>query len=69
MHAPGAVLGAEQDVQAAQEDRVDMKEVSRQDRVGLGGEERARGLAASAWGRGRCPASLGIFRTFDGAML
>jgi hypothetical protein len=62
VHAPGAVLDEEQDVQAAQKHRVDVKEVSRQDRVGLGGEERAPGLAAPI-GWGPMSASLRIFQT------
>jgi hypothetical protein len=46
VHTPGAVLDEEQHVQAAQEDRAGVEEVRRQDRLGLGGQERAPCLAA-----------------------
>ena len=46
VHTPGAVLGEEQHVQAAPEDRAGVGEVRRQDRPGLGGQERAPCLAA-----------------------
>ncbi len=45
-HAPGVVLDEEQDIQAAQEHRVDVEEVRRHDGVSLGGQERAPGRAA-----------------------
>jgi hypothetical protein len=60
------VLDEEQHVQAAREDRAGVEEVRRQDRLGLGGQERAPCLAAPI-GCGPMPASLRIFQTVDGA--
>jgi hypothetical protein len=37
VHAASAVLDHDEDVEAAQEDGVDVGEVDREDRVGLGG--------------------------------
>jgi hypothetical protein len=51
VHAPGVVLDEEQDIQAAQEHGIDVKEVRGQDAVSLGGQERAPGRAAPV-GRG-----------------
>jgi hypothetical protein len=52
----------------AQEHGIDVKQVSRQDRVGLGGQN-----AGQVWrrrlGAGLIPASLRIFQTVDGATL
>jgi hypothetical protein len=55
VHAAGAVLDEEQDVQAAQEHRVDVEEVGGEDRGGLPGQERAPGPARRVLVRGRCP--------------
>jgi hypothetical protein len=44
---PGGVLDEEHDVQAAQELGIDVDEVSRQDRVGVGGQKRRPGLATA----------------------
>jgi hypothetical protein len=43
VHAPAAVLDHNENVQAAQEDRVDVGEVDGEDRVGLRGQELAPG--------------------------
>jgi hypothetical protein len=51
VHAPAAVLNHDQDVQAAQEDRVDMREVDREDRLGLRGQELSPGRAGPLRGR------------------
>ena len=50
-----AVLDHHEHIEAAQEDRVDVGEVDREDRVGLGGEELSPGRARTGAGRGRCP--------------
>jgi hypothetical protein len=68
VHAPGCVLDEEQDLQAAHKHGVDVEEVSRQDGMGLGGQERAPCLATPV-GYGSMPASLRIFLTVDGATL
>jgi hypothetical protein len=44
VHAAGAMLDEEQDVQAAQEHGIDVEEVRREDRSGLPGQERPPGL-------------------------
>jgi hypothetical protein len=46
VHAAVAVLDHDQDVEAAQEDGVDVGEVDREDRVGLRGQELAPGRSA-----------------------
>jgi hypothetical protein len=43
VHAAAAVLDHHQDVEAAQEDRVDVDEVDREDRAGLRGQELSPG--------------------------
>jgi hypothetical protein len=48
MHAPAGEFDKEQDVQAAQEHRVGVEEVSRQHGMGLGGQEGAPCLAMPA---------------------
>ena len=45
VHAATAVLDHDQDVEAAQEDGVDVGDVNREDRVGLSGEELSPGWA------------------------
>jgi hypothetical protein len=47
VHAAAAVLDHDQDVEAAEEDGVDVGEVDREDRVGLGGEELAPGRSGA----------------------
>jgi len=47
VHATAGVLDHHQDVEAAEEDRVDGGEVDREDRVGLRGEELSPGRAGS----------------------
>ncbi len=66
VHAPGVMLDEEQHVQAAQEYGIDVEEVGREDRLGLGGQERLPGLAMLP-GSGINAASLRIFHTVDGA--
>ena len=43
VHAAAAVLDHHQDIETAQEDRVDVREVDREDRLGLGGEKLSPG--------------------------
>jgi hypothetical protein len=50
VHAAAAVLDHDEDVEAAQEDGVDVGEVDREDRVCLGGEELLPGRAGASWG-------------------
>ena len=50
VHAAAAVLDHHEDVEAAQEDGVDMGEVDREDRVGLRGQELAPGRAGPSRG-------------------
>ena len=50
VHAAAAVLDHHEDVEAAQEDGVDMREVDRRDRLGLGGEELSPGRAGALRG-------------------
>ena len=57
VHAAAAVLDHEEDVEAAQEDGVDVGEVDREDRVGLRGQELSPGRAGSS-GRGIEPGVL-----------
>jgi hypothetical protein len=45
------VLDHDEDVEAAQEDGVDVREIDREDRVGLGGQELSPGRAGSSWRR------------------
>jgi hypothetical protein len=55
VHPPGTVLDEEQHIQAAQQHRVDMEEVHRQDGLGLGVQERLPGLPGppGRWGEAR----------------
>ena len=55
VHAAGAVLDHDEDVEAAEEDGVDVGEVDREDRVGLRCQELSPGRPWTAAGRGRCP--------------
>jgi hypothetical protein len=48
VHPAGPVLDHHQDVEAAQEDGVDVGEVDREDRVGLRGEELSPGRAGAS---------------------
>jgi hypothetical protein len=57
VHAATAVLDHDEDVEAAQEDGVNVSEVDREDRVGLCGEELSPRWARTVAGRGRCPRS------------
>jgi hypothetical protein len=49
VHAASAVLDHDQDVEAAQEDRVDVGEVDRKDGLGLGGQELSPGGSGPLW--------------------
>jgi hypothetical protein len=49
VHAAAAVLDHHEDVEAAQEDRVDVGEVHREDRPGLRGEELTPGRTGPSW--------------------
>jgi hypothetical protein len=49
VYAAAAVLDHQQDVEAAEEDGVDVGEVDREDRVGLRGEELSPGRAGASW--------------------
>ena len=51
MHAATAVLDHQQDVQAAEEDGVDVGEVDGKDRAGLRAEELRPGWTGSSWRR------------------
>jgi hypothetical protein len=51
VHAAAAVLDNHEDVEAAQEDGVDVGEIDRQDRVGLRGQELSPGRPGSSWSR------------------
>jgi hypothetical protein len=49
VHAAAAVLDHYQDVEAAQEDGVDMREVDREDRLGLHGQKLPPGWSGPVW--------------------
>jgi hypothetical protein len=66
VYAPAAVLHDDEDVEATQEDGVDMGEVEGEDRVGLRGQELSPGRPCSSW-RGSSPASFRIFQTVEAA--
>ena len=66
MYAAAAVLDHHEDVEAAQEDGVDVGEVDREDRVGLRGQELSPGRTGPARG-GIDPASFKIFQTVEAA--
>jgi hypothetical protein len=48
VHVAAAVLDHDEDVEAAQEDGVDVGEIDGEDRVGLGGQELSPGRPGSA---------------------
>ena len=54
VHPAGAVLDHDEQVEAAEEDGVDVGEVDREDRVGLRGQELSPGRAGPQRERGRC---------------
>ena len=66
VHAATAVLDHHEDVEAAQEDRVDVGEVDREDRLGLRGQELPPGRPgpAGCWIE---PRALKIFQTVEAA--
>jgi hypothetical protein len=64
--AATVVLDHEEDVEAAQEDGVDVGEVDGEDGVGLGGQELAPGRPGPS-GRGIEPAFFRIFQTVEAA--
>ena len=66
VHAAATVLDHEQDVEAVQEHGVDMREVDREDRVGLRGQELSPGRTRRR-GAGSSPASFKIFQTVEAA--
>jgi hypothetical protein len=66
VHPPDPVLDHHKDVEAAQEDGVDVGEADREDRVGLGAEELSPGRAGAARGGSR-PAALRIVQTVEAA--
>jgi hypothetical protein len=49
VHAAAVVFDHDKDVEAAQEDGVDVGEVDREDRVGLRAEELRPGRTGSSW--------------------
>jgi hypothetical protein len=59
VHVAAAVLDHDEDVEAAQEDGVDVGEVDGEDRVGLRGQERSPGRTGRR-GAGSSPASFRI---------
>ena len=68
VHAAAAVLDHHQDIETAQEDRVDVREVDREDRVGLRGEELSPGRSGSLrGGAGSMPTFFKIFQTVEAA--
>jgi hypothetical protein len=66
VYPSGGVLDYHEDVEAAQEDGVDVGEVDREDRVGLGGEELSPGRAGASRG-GVEAAVLRIVQTVEAA--
>ena len=66
VHAAAAVLDHHEDVEAAQEDGVDVGEVDREDRVGLRGQELAPGRPGPSRA-GSMPAAFRIVHTVDAA--
>ena len=49
MHAAGAVFDEDEDIESAEQDRVDAEEVAGEHAAGLGGEELTLGRTASTW--------------------
>jgi hypothetical protein len=66
VHAETVVLDHDEDVEAAQEDGVDVGEVDREDRVGLRGQELSPGRPDRR-GAGSSPALLRILQTVEAA--
>jgi hypothetical protein len=66
VHLAVAVLDHHEDVEAAQEDGVDVGEVDREDRVGLRGEELSPGRSRPSRAEST-PAALRIFQTVEAA--
>jgi hypothetical protein len=66
VHAAAAVLDHSQDVEAAEEDGVDVGEVERKDLVGLRGEQPSAGRSGP-WRAGSMPAAFKIFQTVEAA--
>ena len=66
VHAATAVLDHDENVEAAQEDGVDVGEVDREDRVGLL-RRNCRQVGPARRGAGSSPASLRIFQTVEAA--
>jgi hypothetical protein len=60
------VLDHDEDVEAAQEDGVDVGEVDREDGVGLRGQELSPGRTGPSW-RGIQPACFKIIQTVEAA--
>ena len=67
VYAAAVVLDHHEHVEAAQEDGVDVGEVDREDRLGLGGEELSPGRSGPARA-GSMPAAFKIFHTVDAAI-
>jgi hypothetical protein len=67
VHATGAVLDHHKEVEAAEEDGVDVGEVDREDRVSLCGEELSPGRSG-AQGSGVDAGVPQIFQTVEAAM-
>jgi hypothetical protein len=66
VHVAAAVLDHDEDVEAAQEDGVDVGEIDGEDRVGLGGQELSPGGPARR-GAGSRPALFKMFQTVEAA--
>src|SRR5215207_3833926 len=67
-YAAAVVLDHHEDIEAAQEDGVDVGEVDGEDRVGLRGQELSPGRSGSS-GAGSMPAALRIVHTVEAATL
>jgi hypothetical protein len=68
VHAATAVLDHDEDIEAAQENGVDVGEVDREDRVGLCAERNCRQVGPARRGAGSRPASFRIVQTVEAAM-
>ena len=66
VHAAAAVLDHHQDIETAQEDRVDVREVDREDRVGLAARN-CRQVGPDRSGAGSMPTFFKIFQTVEAA--
>ena len=67
VHAATAVLDHHEDVEAAQEDGVDVSEIDREDRSGLRGEELSPGRTGPSWRGIESRALFMIFQTVEAA--